>query len=88
MNRGSLQTQFQAYTPLSFFKIQKLTQWRCGPKSFRGIRNDISTSPCYRFYYRALLRRKIDNYRFLTTKSFIEFPKIVDFYRLLSNVID
>ena len=35
---------------------------------------------------------KIDNYRLLTTKSFIDFyrisKKLIDFYRLLSNAID
>ena len=35
---------------------------------------------------------KIDNYRLLTTKSFINFyrilKKLIDFYRLLSNAID
>ena len=40
----------------------------------------------------ALIISKIDNYRLLTKKSFIDFyrisKKLIDFYRLLSNVID
>ena len=66
----------------NIFRCFRFENWNDNSVSINSIFVDIIDSP----------DSKIDNYRLLTTKSFINFyrisKKLIDFYRLLSNAID
>ena len=66
----------------NIFRCFRFENWNDNSVSINSIFIDKIDSP----------DSKIDNYRLLTTKSFIDFyrisKKLIDFYRLLSNAID
>ena len=66
----------------NIFRCFRFENWNDNSVSINSIFIDRIDSP----------DSKIDNYRLLTTKSFINFyrisKKLIDFYRLLSNAID
>ena len=78
----SFNDQESCYQFSNIFRCCRFENWNDNSVSINSIFIDKIDSP----------DSKIDNYRLLTTKSFIDFyrisKKLINFYRLLSNAID